>query len=92
MPKPPDAESDITLALQTLRGVCRDDESTAAAKTSAGRTILEYYGFLGTGRTQVPDLATKSHTELSLSELRRRAAELRKNGAAAPPADDDSPF
>jgi hypothetical protein len=96
MAKAPSSDTDIALALQTLRAVCLDETNTAASRSSAGRTILEYYGYLGTGRTQVPDLSSKSHTELSLVELRRRAAELRSNGAGGtsnpPPGDDESPF
>lgn len=45
---------------------------------------MEFYGYLGTGRTLVPDLAAKSNAEMSLAELQRRAAELRKaNGSDA---------
>ena len=45
--------------------------------------MLEYYGYLGTGRTLVPDLAGKSNAEMTLEELKRRAAELRQvNGSA----------
>ena len=96
MSKPADAQTDIALALQTLRAVCADEQNSAASRSAAGRTLLEFYGFLGTGRTQVPDLAGKSHTELSLAELRRRAQELRQAGngkTPIPPSGDPSdPF
>ena len=92
MVKTPDAASDISLALQTLREVCHSPDSSAPSRSAASRTLLEYYGFLGTGRTQVPDLAGKSHTELSLAELRRRAQELRTNGPNPPPGDSSDPF
>ena len=68
---------DVDLALATLRAVCLADDSSHASRQAASRTLLEYYGYLGTGRTQVPDLASKSHAELSMTELKRRAAELR---------------
>jgi hypothetical protein len=92
MSNPADAQTDIALALQTLRSVCADEQNSAASRSAAGRTLLEFYGFLGTGRTHVPDLAGKSHTELSLAELRRRAQELRTNGAKPTPADPSDPF
>lgn len=96
MPKNPDAQSDIALALMTLREVCQNIDNSAASRSAAGRTLLEFYGFLGTGRTQVPDLAGRSHTELSLAELRRRAQELRQAGNGKPPippsGDASDPF
>lgn len=78
------SHEDITLALQTLREVAKSEDASHAAKQAAARTILEYYGYLGTGRSQVPDLADKSHAELSLTELKRRAADLRRNAPSAP--------
>lgn len=73
------ADDDIELALRTLRSVCQDSDATPASKSAASRTLMEFYGFLGTGRTLVPDASRKSQGELSLAELKRRAAELRKN-------------
>lgn len=78
-------ETDIALALSTLRTVCADDNASPSARQSASRTLLEYYGFLGTGRTQVPDLSGKSHAEMTLSDLQRRAAELRDTAPEADP-------
>jgi len=71
-------QDDVDLALATLRDVARDNDATATARSSASRTLLEFYGYLGTGRSLVPDLGAKSGAEMSLSELHRRAAELRK--------------
>lgn len=77
------AETDLDLALNTLRSVCADNDATPASKSQAARTLLEYYGYLGTGRTLVPDASRKSHIELSVTELQRRAAELRRNAQSA---------
>jgi len=80
-------QDDIALALRTLRDVAGDSDATPASRSTASRTILEFYGYLGTGRTLVPDLEAKSNAEMTLSELRRRAAELRKvngNGSNDP--------
>ena len=74
------ADDDLRLALQTLRDVCTDSDASPAAKGSASRTILEFYGYLGTGRTLVPDVSRKAHSELTLAELQRRALELRQSG------------
>ena len=71
-------QSDVDLALATLREVAGNFEATPVARSSASRTLLEFYGYLGTGRSLVPDLGNKSGAEMSLSELHRRAAELRK--------------
>ena len=77
-------QDDIALALRTLRDVAGDVDATPASRSTASRTILEFYGYLGTGRTLIPDLAAKSNAEMTLGELRRRAAELRKvNGSTA---------
>lgn len=76
-------QDDVDLALGTLREVASNCEATPAARSAASRTLLEFYGYLGTGRSLVPDLGGKSSAEMSLQELRRRAAELRKaNGQA----------
>lgn len=78
-------QDDIALALCTLRDVAGDVDATPASRSGAARTMLEFYGYLGTGRTLVPDLEAKSNAEMTLSELRRRAAELRKaNGVGNP--------
>ena len=71
-------QSDVDLALATLREVAGNSDATSTARSSASRTLLEFYGYLGTGRSLVPDLGNKSGAEMSLSELHRRAAELRK--------------
>jgi hypothetical protein len=75
-----DADQDLKLAMQTLRDVCADGDASPAAKSSSARTILEFYGYLGTGRTLVPDVSRKAHSELTLAELQRRALELRQSG------------
>jgi hypothetical protein len=75
-----DADDDLRLALQTLRDVCMDSDASPSAKSAASRTMLEYYGYLGTGRTLVPDVSRKAHSELTLAELQRRALELRQAG------------
>lgn len=80
--KPVTADDDIQLALRTLRSVMASDEATPSARSAASRTMMEYYGYLGTGRTLVPDLAAKSSAEMTLDELQRRASQLRNaNGA-----------
>jgi len=71
-------QSDVDLALSTLRDVAGNFDATPVARSGAARTLLEFYGYLGTGRSLVPDLGAKSGAEMSLSELHRRAAELRK--------------
>jgi hypothetical protein len=76
------SEDDIGLALRTLREVAGSNEATPTARSTASRTLLEFYGYLGTGRTLVPDLERKSNAEMSLSELRRRVAELRKTNGS----------
>ena len=77
--KPTNGHDDVELALRTLRDVAKNGDATPAARSTASRTLLEYYGYLGTGRTLVPDLASKSNAEMTLNELRRRAAELRQH-------------
>ena len=75
-------QDDVDLALSTLREVAGNGDATPTARSAASRTLLEFYGYLGTGRTLVPDLGAKSGAEMTLPELRRRASELRKaNGA-----------
>jgi len=71
-------QDDVNLALATLREVAGNFDATPTARSAASRTLLEFYGYLGTGRSLVPDLGNKSGAEMSLSELHRRAAELRK--------------
>ena len=81
--RPLSPDKDLELALNTLRAVCADGDATPASRSGAARTMLEYYGYLGTGRTLVPDASRKSHGELSITELRRRAAELRKSAVVS---------
>jgi hypothetical protein len=79
-----DADSDLSLALQTLRAVCADGDATPSARSAASRTLLEFYGYLGTGRSLVPDVSRKAHSELTLAELQRRASELRQRAPSTP--------
>jgi hypothetical protein len=53
------------LAIQTLRGVCRDAKAPAAAKAQAARTLLELSGALKGGAK--PE--AKSASEMSAGEI-----------------------
>lgn len=67
--------SDRDLVLQTLRGVCLDDDAPAAARAQAARSLAEIVGLLG--RLQASPLeAGRSMTELSAAELDAEIARL----------------
>jgi hypothetical protein len=74
-------DADIALALATLRAVCRLDDAQPSARSGAARTLLEFYGSIGAGRTKAPPDAARADAELSRAELVERAKTLRANGA-----------
>lgn len=74
------AADDVALALATLRTICGNEDATPAAQAGAARTILEFYGTLGAGRTKPPPDAAKADAELTRSELLARARKLRDAG------------
>jgi hypothetical protein len=62
----------VELARQTLQVICRDGNSPASARAQAARTLLELAGALKNGAQN----ASKPASEMSLSEIEERLADL----------------
>lgn len=68
-----DSVSDpVDLARLTLQMICRDENSPASARAQAARTLLELAGALKNGSQN----SIKSQSEMSLSEIEARLADL----------------
>lgn len=74
-----DEDDSDTLALQTLKSVCKDKEAPAAARAQAARTLLELSGAL---RDASRTTQSRPIGEWSLAEIDARLSALGESGIA----------